>query len=94
LSDISAFLIHEDHSGTLWIGTFSGGLNKFQRESEKFIHYKHDSNNPNSLSYDRIVSIYEYPSGTLWIGTFGGGLDKFDIATETFTHYTEKDGLT
>ncbi|MFP4412176.1 histidine kinase dimerization/phosphoacceptor domain -containing protein, partial [Coleofasciculus sp.] len=71
-----------------------GGLNKFERETEKFTRYTHDPNNPNSLSYDRVLSINEYPAGTLWLGTYGGGLNKFDIATETFTHYyTENDGL-
>jgi len=93
LSTDHVFSIYEDRSGTLWIGTWGGGLNKFDREIEQFTHYRHDSNNPNSLSNDLVRSIYEDRSGTLWIGTQGGGLNKFDREKEQFIHYREKDGL-
>jgi ligand-binding sensor domain-containing protein len=43
--------------GTLWIGTVKAGLNKFNRETGEFTQYKHDPNNPNSLSYDRVLSM-------------------------------------
>ena len=71
----------------LWIGTIGGGLNKFDRIKEQFIHYKNDSNDPNSLSDNEVESIYEDRSGVLWIGTYSGGLNKFNRAKEQFTHY-------
>ena len=49
--------------------------------------YKHDPNNPNSLSGDGPVqAIYEDQAGRLWIGT-RDGLNRFDPTTETFTRY-------
>ncbi len=94
--------LYEDKSGTLWIGT-DNGLNKLvpstksgQALSEadwldpakiKFVHYKHDPMNPNSLSDDMIWSIFEDKSGNLWIGTAGGGLNKFEKEKDTFIHY-------
>jgi hypothetical protein len=73
-------LIFEDQSGTIWITTFSGDSTDLSRQTEQFTHYIHDSDNPNSLSYNRgIVSMHEYPAGTLWIGhVMAGGLDSFD----------------
>lgn len=38
LSDSFILSIYEDQSGTLWIGTKNGGLNKFDRETEQLTH--------------------------------------------------------
>ena len=85
--------IHEDRSGNLWIGTgaigsdlFIGGLNKFDWEKERFIHYQFEPDNPKSLSNNIVKSIYEDKTGILWIGIFDG-IEKFDLETEEFTHY-------
>jgi len=56
----------------LWIGTFNGGLNKFDPETEQFERFQHDPHNPGSLSHNIIREIYEDKSGTLWIGTERG----------------------
>lgn len=79
--------IYEDHAGHLWLTTFGGGLNKFDRASGKFKRYLHDSKNPHSLNHNTARPICADPQrGTLWIGT-SGGLDEFDPATERFTHH-------
>ena len=87
LSDNPIRVVYEDRTGVLWIGTFSGGLNRFDRDTETFTHYQHNPADPNSLSNDGIRSIYQDRTGTLWIGTNGGGLNRFDSETEQFTHY-------
>lgn len=79
--------LYEDRTGTLWIGTEGGGLNRFDRNTEQFIHYQHDPSNPKSLSHNAVSVIYEDHTSTLWIGTWGGGLDDFDRRTQTFIHY-------
>jgi signal transduction histidine kinase/CheY-like chemotaxis protein/streptogramin lyase len=71
----------------LWIGTYGGGLNQFDPETEIFTHYKHQAKQANSVSNDYILAIHEDPSGILWIGTEDGGLDKFDPGKGVFTHY-------
>jgi DNA-binding NtrC family response regulator/ligand-binding sensor domain-containing protein len=78
LSHNFVYSIYEspDETGTLWIGTFGGGLNKFDRNKEQFTRYQADPNNPYSLSNNEVRSICEDQSGRLWIGTFGGGLNK------------------
>lgn len=71
----------------LWVGTLGGGLDKFDIIQEKFTHYKHDPQNPNSLSDNRVMAILKDRRDVLWIGMLGGGLDKFDLETGQFTHY-------
>lgn len=80
--------IHEDRAGRLWVGTFGGGLQLFDREHQQFIHFKHDRTNRTSLSHNFINSIYEDNAGSLWIGTAGGGLNKLVYLNET-----DKQGL-
>ncbi len=69
--------IHEDSSGTLWLGTGEGGLDAFDRGSGTFTHYRHDPAEPESLSHDDIWDILEDSAGELWVATMGG-LDRFD----------------
>jgi ligand-binding sensor domain-containing protein/signal transduction histidine kinase len=104
LSADRVFSIYQDRQGTIWVGTWAGGLNKllFTDESGKstegnsnvsFIRYINDPEDPNSLSDNEVLSIYEDIAGNLWIGTYGGGLNMFDTEQETFMHYMETDGL-
>lgn len=87
LSGDRVYSILEDHSGTLWIGTRTGGLNRFDREKQQFTHFVHDPDDTNSLSDNFIYKIYEDRSGVMWIGTFAGGLNRLDRENERFTSY-------
>jgi ligand-binding sensor domain-containing protein len=89
ISDNRIGTLHESHYGgnhVLWVGTEYGGLNRLDLKTEKFTHFRHDPDDPQSLSNDRIVSIYEDNLGDLWIGT-DAGINKFDRETEKFVRY-------
>jgi ligand-binding sensor domain-containing protein len=81
----------EDRKGNLWIGNSSaddvGGLSYYIRETKTFIHYMHDSDNPNSLSYDNVWSLLMDEDDILWIGTGGGGLNRLDPEKGLFKHF-------
>ncbi len=85
LLDIRALL--EDRSGELWIGMFNGGLARLDRDREHLGRYRHDAEDPHSLSHDYVYCLLEDRSGRLWIGTAGGGLNRSDPASERFIHY-------
>lgn len=88
ISDNMIRALHEDKYGNIWIGCgWGGGLNKFDKSTEKFTRYLHDPNNSESISSNNIYSICSDTSGNLWIGTNGGGLNYFDFQSETFHHY-------
>jgi signal transduction histidine kinase/ligand-binding sensor domain-containing protein len=87
LSHDQVWSLLEDRSGALWIGTFGGGLNRFDRETGQFTHYRNDPVDPRSLSHDQILSIFEDDAGALWIGTFGGGVNRFEQDRTEFRHY-------
>ncbi|HXI01129.1 MAG TPA: two-component regulator propeller domain-containing protein [Sphingobacteriaceae bacterium] len=81
LSQNSVFSIFQDKDDYIWIGT-EDGLNRF--DGYEFTIYKHENNNPKSISNSRINAIYEDPRGNLWIGT-ADGLNLFDKNSGSFT---------
>jgi len=98
ISDKRVVSICEDKSGALWIGTQRGGLNKLlpadrhgvqTNSSPKFIHYKHNPDDTNSISYNDDRDLLIDHSGKLWIGTEHGGLNIFNPETNNFTHYRQ-----
>jgi signal transduction histidine kinase/ligand-binding sensor domain-containing protein/DNA-binding response OmpR family regulator len=74
---------------SLWIGTYFGGLNKF--DGKKFTHYRHDPSDPRSIADESVWEVLEDSHGNLWVGTLQGGLDMFDRTTNTFRHYRNGD---
>ena len=74
----------EDKDGMFWIGTFGGGLIHFDRKTGKFILYRHDANDPTSLSNDFIYRVIEDREEILWICT-EDGLNRLDRKTGRFT---------
>ena len=83
LSDERITCILQDSRGFMWFGT-AGGLNRY--DGYNFEVYKHNPDNPQSLSSDNVFSLYEDRTGVLWIGC-PGVLNKFDREIEQFTHY-------
>jgi len=103
LADNYIWSILEAPSGVLWIGTYgsgvyalvppgSGGAESndpagFGQEVESSIHFRHDPTASNTLSSDRIRSVYRDRAGILWVGTQGGGVSKSDLASGRFAHF-------
>ena len=77
----------KDDPNVLWIATIGGGLDRFEKNSGAFTHFKHDPRNPRSLSLNSIVTILDDGNGILWVPTYGGGLDRLDKKTGIFTHF-------
>ncbi len=86
LGDNTVFKIYEDREGMLWVGTLGGGLNKFDKATEKFTRYTFDSKDTNSISNNNIRAIFEDSEGNLWVGT-NNGLNKLNRKSGKFTRY-------
>lgn len=84
LSQNTVFCILQDNQGFMWFCT-EDGLNKY--DGYGFTIFRHDPEDPNSLSDSRILSIFQDRSGALWVGTDNGGLNKLDLKTNQITHY-------
>jgi signal transduction histidine kinase/ligand-binding sensor domain-containing protein len=80
------FCIYEDTQGNMWFGT-AIGLCRYVAEKDTFIFFSHISNDPNSISNDKVRQILQDESGTFWIATYGGGLNKFIPDSNKFYNY-------
>lgn len=79
--------IHETRSRELWIGT-ECGLNKFDRDTEKFQSFFEKDGLPSEVVY----SILSDSAGNLWMSTMNG-LARFDPNKKVFNAYDFNDGL-
>ncbi len=84
LAGVSCLL--QDSKGFLWVGTFVG-LHRF--DGYRFVSFRNDTQDKNSISALNITSIYETKTGQIWIGTTDG-LNKYDQATGGFKVYKFK----
>lgn len=76
--------LFESSDGTLWIGTYGGGLAR-QR------HGRIESFRSDILGADRIRGMYETKSGSIYVATAGGGMLRID--GDRVTRFTTRDGL-
>ncbi|HYG17930.1 MAG TPA: two-component regulator propeller domain-containing protein [Ohtaekwangia sp.] len=82
--------IHEDRSGLLWIGTHMGGLFRYDKNTNKFVHFEHRPADKASLSNNNIWSIKEDRRGNLWVGT-EYGLNVLKPGTTSFDKFFHHD---
>lgn len=75
-----------DRRGTLWIGT-EGGLERYDRETGTFSHFRHDLKDPRSLSNNVVTCLAEDSAGHLWAGTRIGLCRLDDPEHGQFTNY-------
>src|ERR1700721_2750387 len=70
--------IVEDAEGNLWIATWGGGLDRFDRMTEQFRHFRHNPADPRSLSSNLVLALLRDSRGSIWVGTEDGGLNRMD----------------
>ncbi len=88
ISDNQITSIAEDNNGVIWLGTFSHGIEKYDRNNGTFKHFPlntPDSKSP-SFKYEAVFSMLIDSRGFLWVGTYKG-LAKFNLSNETFKWY-------
>ncbi len=74
----------KDRRGLMWFGT-EDGLARYDGYS--FRVYKHDPEDPGSISGDNISVLLEDRRGRLWAATLGGGLNLYDRNGDRFVRY-------
>ncbi len=75
--------IQQDENGNLWIATWGGGINRFDRDKGKFVRYTHNTTQ-NSLSDNFVSSLRPDGKGNIWIATENGGLNQLNLHSGQF----------
>ncbi len=79
--------LFEDSEHNLWIGTVGGGLNLYDRETNRFSVYKNNPDDSTSIGDNRVMAIAEDSEGHIWIGGSEGGISVLDKKTKKFRRY-------
>lgn len=85
--------IFEDSAGNLWISTLSEGLYQLNPTTSHWKVFLNDPDDPNSLPYNKVTSVFEDRHRTLWVTTQGGGFCRFNAKEETFTPFNSANGF-
>ena len=91
-SNISSDAVHSlftDKEGSLWIGTYRGGLNFYTLCFDWFHSLKM---NANELSHSVVTAVYP-ERDKIYIGLDGGGLNIYNRATKEVTIYSYQNSL-
>ncbi|MDO3626098.1 two-component regulator propeller domain-containing protein [Mucilaginibacter sp. BT774] len=79
--------IIEDKEGNIWAATIGGGLNKFDRNTNRFHRYLHNEKDKSSISSNFVSKLALDKSGKIWVATQKDGLNLFDPKTGKSTRY-------
>jgi len=83
-----------DSDGVLWVGTWLGGLSRFNQSEDEnigtFTHFGPQLNRSDSLNDSVVLGLFEDSDKRLWIGT-RNGLNQFQPETSTFLRYEHDD---
>jgi signal transduction histidine kinase/ligand-binding sensor domain-containing protein len=86
LSDAYITTALQTLDGDIWLGTYYGGLNRYDPDVKRFERFLPDAADPSSLPHARISALFEDSQGMLWIGTVGG-LSMMDPETDGFINF-------
>lgn len=87
LSHSIVLCLHPETPDRIWIGTDGGGLNSFNPETSRFVHYP-------TTRKDKITSICEFAPGKLLLSLFADELFVFDTRTGVKTPFEVMDEKT
>ena len=82
--NISAPRLAVDNNGIIWIGSFEGGLNKFNPETEEFELFLPFPERGDDAINIGIMCVYIDSKNILWIGSMGNTVLCFDLSKEKY----------
>jgi len=77
--------LHADREGSLWVGTWHGGLSRLSHRA--FVVF----GKPEGLSADNVRSVLHARDGAAWVAMAGGGVNRVDALG--ITRFGAKEGL-
>lgn len=84
--------IYEDHEGYIWVGMYSGQLDRFNKKTQKFKHYFF-KDRENNINQYQINCIREDELNNLLIGTDGGGMTVYHRTENRWKIFTEQNSI-
>ncbi|MFH2143342.1 MAG: two-component regulator propeller domain-containing protein [Bacteroidota bacterium] len=83
LSYNDVYDIIESYDGMIWIATYGGGLNRYNKKTNKFDRFS-SYRSENDVF---INTVYEDKSGIIWFGTYTKGAGYINLNSKRFNHF-------
>jgi len=84
--NINPYSLIEDEKQRMWIGTKGNGIYLYDIKTLRVLkHFKHQSDNPASLSHDVIFHLMKDNQNRIWAGSFAGGVNLIEEEGGQFT---------
>jgi signal transduction histidine kinase/ligand-binding sensor domain-containing protein/DNA-binding response OmpR family regulator len=87
LTDNAIICAYKDHSNTLWFGSYSQGLFRYNKQTDAFTNFIHKADDPSSIGLNDVRVILQDSKSNLWVGTNGGGLSMLPQGKDKFVNY-------
>lgn len=92
LSHSSIFGMYRDRQGTIWAGSYYGGVNYFSPSHDRYFNFDYDRVAPTGLFHSIIIDFVNDKNGNLWFGTDGAGVCCVDSAWNIKTQLSTRSG--
>jgi len=79
--------IIQDSRGDIWVGTYGGGINLYDKSTKSFTTKTPAANDKIATNAKNIYRIKEGPRGDIWYATDGGGLYRINHETHDIKQY-------
>lgn len=82
--------ISKDSHENIWLSSKGNGLFRMAPRASggySIANYRHNENDPTTISDDRIYNTLEDKQGNLWVATYGGGVNVMPKGSAQFLHY-------
>jgi signal transduction histidine kinase/ligand-binding sensor domain-containing protein/DNA-binding NarL/FixJ family response regulator len=91
LSNNHLYRILKDNNN-IWVGTFGGGLNRYDQKTGRFYAYTINDKVKGSISSNTVNDLYLDSKQNVWICT-PDGLNKYNRSSDSFEVYSKKNGF-
>ncbi|MCJ8208615.1 ATP-binding protein [Mucilaginibacter sp. RS28] len=88
ISDKSIRSIFIDKKGIYWLGTYQGGVDKFDKNLTLFNHKVSNPFDAQGLQSPMVTSFAQYDGKNVFVGTDNGGVQLFNTASGLFRSFT------
>ena len=82
----------EDSHHDLWVALKDAGLARWNSTTDDFTVWRHEGNNPKSLSSDAVRALATAPGGQIWVGTSDAGINILDLKSRSLKQLRHDDG--
>ena len=86
LSDNAVYSLTLDKEGSVWVGTYFGGVNYYANQPMIFEKFFPDYTT-HSISGNAVTEICQDKYGDIWVATEDAGVNKLDKKTNEFEHF-------